>query len=193
MLREGFFQDGPELGNQYDGDPVLRGYLKRILPPGVLEEVEPDLRRMGGRTVMDILALGREAEAHPPQLISRDPWGRLLSHIEVSRAWQDLHRLSAQEGLVAIAYERKYGCFSRIYQFAKLYLFHPSSAFYTCPLAMADGAARTLETYGDPSPEKGALSRLTSRNPGLFWTSGQWMTERQGGSDVGETSTVARA
>ena len=34
-----------------------------------------------------------------------------------------------------------------------------------------------------------AYSHLTSRDPSQFWTSGQWMTERQGGSDVGEGHT----
>jgi len=28
-------------------------------------------------------------------------------------------------------------------------------------------------------------SRLTTTNPDKFWTSGQWMTEKAGGSDVG--------
>lgn len=31
-----------------------------------------------------------------------------------------------------------------------------------------------------------AYNRLTTREPERFWTSGQWMTERQGGSDVGQ-------
>ena len=31
-----------------------------------------------------------------------------------------------------------------------------------------------------------AFANLTSRDPEKFWTSGQWMTERRGGSDVGE-------
>lgn len=31
-----------------------------------------------------------------------------------------------------------------------------------------------------------AYARLISREPNRFWTSGQWMTERRGGSDVGE-------
>lgn len=34
-------------------------------------------------------------------------------------------------------------------------------------------------------------SRLTSRDPAKFWTSGQWMTERPGGSDVGQSETQA--
>ncbi|MBD3647912.1 MAG: acyl-CoA dehydrogenase family protein, partial [Pseudomonadales bacterium] len=40
--------------------------------------------------------------------------------------------------------------------------------------------------------KRDVLSRLTSRDPEQFWTSGQWMTERTGGSDVGGSETVAR-
>lgn len=29
-------------------------------------------------------------------------------------------------------------------------------------------------------------NKLTSRDPTSFWTSGQWMTEKGGGSDVGK-------
>ena len=34
---------------------------------------------------------------------------------------------------------------SRLYQAAKLFLFSPSSGLYSCPLAMTDGAAKTIE------------------------------------------------
>ena len=34
--------------------------------------------------------------------------------------------------------------------------------------------------------KKRAFCHLTARDPGSFWTSGQWMTEKRGGSDVGE-------
>ena len=103
-----------------------------------------------------------------------------------------MERVSAEEGLIAIGYQRKYGSLSRLYQFAKLYLFNPSSATYSCPLAMTDGAARLMEVIGDEELLTGAYKRLTSRDPRQFWTSGQWMTERTGGSDVGRTETVAR-
>jgi len=36
-----------------------------------------------------------------------------------------------------------------------------------------------------------AYDHLTSRDPSKTWTSGQWMTERTGGSDVSQTETVA--
>merc|ERR1719189_1190000 len=72
-------------------------------------------------------------------------------------------------------------------------LYAPASGLYSCPLAMTDGAASTLVSSDQTLPEvKKALSRLTSRDPKVFWTSGQWMTEKRGGSDVGgATDTIA--
>ena len=185
-----FFQDPPRLGNQYDDDALLRAYLRWRLPTNVLAEIEPDLRRLGHRAATDILALGESAEASPPRHIPYDAWGHRVDRIETSEAWRELDRISATEGIVATAYERRHGAHSRIHQFARLYLFAPSSALYSCPLAMTDGAARFLEVHGDESV-KPVLARLTSRDPNEFWTSGQWMTERTGGSDVGSTTTIA--
>jgi len=185
-----FSQDPPRLGNQYDDDAILRAYLRWRLPAGVLAEIETDLRRLGHRAATDILALGESAEASPPRHVPYDAWGRRVDRIETSDAWHELDRISATEGIVATAYERTHGARSRIDQFVRLYLFAPSSALYSCPLAMTDGAARFLEVHGDESVRP-VFAHLTSRDPNEFWTSGQWMTERTGGSDVGITSTVA--
>jgi alkylation response protein AidB-like acyl-CoA dehydrogenase len=186
-----FFQDGPTLGNQYDDDRVLRSYLRRKLPAAVLADVEPSLRRLGERAATDILEIGDAAEREPPRHVPYDPWGRRIDRIETSDAWRELDRISATEGIVATAYERAHGALSRIDQFARLYLFAPSSALYSCPLAMTDGGARFLEVHGGPETRQ-VFDHLTSRDPNYFWTSGQWMTERTGGSDVGATTTVAR-
>ncbi|HEY9427826.1 MAG TPA: acyl-CoA dehydrogenase family protein [Gemmatimonadaceae bacterium] len=187
-----FFQNPPLLGNQYDDDRVLRSWLHRVLPHAMLADVEPELRRLGDRAAGDILALGEAAEAEPPRHVPYDPWGRRVDRIDTSAAWRELDRISAEEGLVAIGYERAHGSLSRVNQFARLYLFSPSSATYSCPLAMSDGAARCLEMYGDSERLRAAYEHLTTRDPSRFWTSGQWMTERSGGSDVSGTSTVAR-
>lgn len=188
-----FFQTGPRLGNQYQEDRVLRQLLHRLCPEDVVGEMEPDLIRWADRTATEVAPLGRDAETHPPVHVPYDPWGRRIDQIDTSRGWVELDRISAEEGLVAIGYERKLGPWSRLHQFAKLFLFQPDSAVYTCPLAMTDGAARLIEVHGDLFLRERAFARLTSREPARFWTSGQWMTERTGGSDVGGTSTVAQA
>ena len=186
-----FFQDAPRLGNQYEDDSLLRAYLRWRLPAQMCAEIEPDLHRLGHRVVTDILALGEAAESAPPRHVPYDAWGERVDRIETSDAWHALDRVSAEEGIVACGYERAHGAHSRIDQFARLYLFAPSSALYSCPLAMTDGAARFLEVHGD-GDTRPVFAHLTSRDPDQFWTSGQWMTERTGGSDVGSTSTAAR-
>ena len=186
-----FVQEEPRLGNQYDDDAVLRSYLGWRLPKKVLADIEPDLRRLGNRVATDILALAERAEASPPKHIPYDAWGRRVDRIETSDAWRELDSISASEGIVATAFERAHGVHSRIDQIARLYLFAPSSALYSCPLAMTDGAARFLEVHGDEATRP-VFAHLTTRDPRQFWTSGQWMTERTGGSDVGSTSTIAR-
>src|SRR5262249_1288638 len=62
---------------------------------------------------------------------------------------------------------------------------------YAGRVARGDGAARTLLEH-DPALADHAVPRLTTRDSERMWTSGQWMTERSGGSDVGGTETQAR-
>ena len=177
--------------NQYDDDPLLSSYLRWRLPSQIFVEVEPSLRQLGERAATDLLALDAAAEVSPPRHVPYDPWGRRIDAIETSEAWRELDRVAAEEGLVAIGYERLHGAHSRVDQFARLYLYAPSSATYSCPLAMTDGAARLLELYPD-DVTRPVFEHLISRDPGFFWTSGQWMTERTGGSDVSGTSTIAK-
>ncbi|XP_012718892.2 acyl-CoA dehydrogenase family member 11 [Fundulus heteroclitus] len=188
-----FFQDQPVLKNPFLEDALLRGYLKRHLPQeSCSQAVFSDLSAFGERVAKEIDTWGRECELSPPRLVHFDPWGRRVDHIVTSAAWKRLKDLSAQEGLVAIGYDKSFGEWSRVYQMSKLYIFSPSSGLYTCPLAMTDGAAKVIQSVGVSPPVEEAYGRLTSRQPESFWTSGQWMTERQGGSDVGTgTETVA--
>ncbi|KAL7391306.1 hypothetical protein ABVT39_007417 [Epinephelus coioides] len=184
-----FFQERPVLKNPFLEDALLRGYLRRHLPQ---EAAFSDLCAFGERVANEVDEWGRECEVSPPRLVQFDPWGRRVDHIVTSPAWKRMKDLSAQEGLVAIGYEKSFGEWSRVYQMSKLYIFSPSSGLYTCPLAMTDGAAKVIQSIGVSWPVDEAYSRLTTRQPERFWTSGQWMTERQGGSDVGHgTETVA--
>ncbi|KAI8057755.1 hypothetical protein BDF22DRAFT_615618, partial [Syncephalis plumigaleata] len=161
------------------------------IPKDVYESIKPDLERFGDRVNNDIARMGDNAESHPPTLRQYDPWCRRVDELDTSEGWHQLKPVAAEEGLVAIAYERAQGEYSRLYQFAKLHLFAPVSAMFSCPLAMTDGAARVIELSDDKALKQLAFTRLTSRDPRQFWTSGQWMTERPGGSDVSRTETKA--
>jgi alkylation response protein AidB-like acyl-CoA dehydrogenase len=187
-----FFQAPPALANQYAGDRALRSYLARALPPDVLRAIEPELEAMGELAAGRLFALQQRDRGDEPRLVQWDPWGHRVDTIELTPLWREAARVATEHGVVATAYERRNGEHSRVHQFALVYLFDASTEVYTCPLAMTDGAAKTLAVHGNRALVDRALPRLTSRDPARAWTSGQWMTERTGGSDVAISETVAR-
>jgi alkylation response protein AidB-like acyl-CoA dehydrogenase len=187
-----FFQDSPRLGNTFLADALLREHLARTLPPEARRDVDGELEQLGevaGGPLFERQLAERDLE---PRLVQWDAWGRRVDRIELTPLWGEAAVLAARHGLVAVAYERRLGALSRTHQMALVHVLEPSLDVYSCPLAMTDGAARTLLDAGNGALVERALPRLTSRDPARMWTSGQWMTERTGGSDVSGTETVAR-
>jgi acyl-CoA dehydrogenase len=187
-----FRQPPPTLGNQYEDDRILRSFLARTLPPEMLREIEPSLQEMGRLAGSDLYRMQLADRLNEPVLTQWDAWGNRVDHIELTPLWLRAERIAAEHGVVATAYERRHASFSRVHQCALAYLFTPSTDIYSCPLAMTDGAARTLLSSGNQTLIDRAVPHLVTRSPEEFWTSGQWMTEATGGSDVGLSETVAR-
>src|SRR5262245_48351799 len=187
-----FQQAPPTLGNQYDDDRVLRSYLEHVLPGDMLKEVEESLREMGRLAGGKLYELQLADRLNEPTLTQWDAWGNRIDKVEVTPLWRVAEQIAVDHGLVAVAYERQHGSLSRIHQSALAYLFTPSTDIYSCPLAMTDGAARTLIASGNQKLIERAVPHLTTRDRSQFWTAGQWMTEITGGSDVGLSETIAK-
>jgi len=188
-----FFQDQAPPPDLYAVDRALATELRWRLPDDVAVVMGPRYEALGKATAGELLALSEEAERDLPRHVAYDPWGRRVDELRVSPAWRALKDFSARHALVATGYEQAFGPHRRVAQAALLHLFSATSASAMCPLAMTDAAARVLIDLA-PAPLRDRLvPRLTSTDPATFITSGQWMTERTGGSDVSGTSTVARA
>jgi acyl-CoA dehydrogenase len=187
-----FQQAPPSLSNQYEDDRVLRSHLARVLPVEMCREIEPALFEMGQLAGGDLYQMQLADRLNEPKLTQWDAWGNRIDKIEVSPLWRMAERIAVEHGVVATAYERQHGSLSRIHQCALAYLFTPSTDIYSCPLAMTDGAARTLLISGNQKLIDRAVPHLVTRDPAEFWTAGQWMTELTGGSDVGLSETVAK-
>jgi alkylation response protein AidB-like acyl-CoA dehydrogenase len=187
-----FFQDPPEQSNLYVVDHALKAELKRRLPAPVLARAEPAFEALGHATATTLPVLHEAAESEPPVHVPYNAWGVRTDEIKTSQAWDALKNFSAEHGIVATGYDESYGDRRRIVQAGLIHLFSASSAIYSCPLAMTDAAARVLLDVAPASARERLVSRLLSRDGASFITSGQWMTERAGGSDVGFTDTIAR-
>lgn len=186
-----FFQTPPQLQHPWLDDAALQAWYQARVPASCRKHWQPGLERLGQRAVTEMPALAAAAERQPPVHIPYDPWGRRIDEIRVSDAWKRLEAIASEEGVVATAHERADGAWSRVHQFLRLYLYHPNSAICSCPMAMTDGAARVLALHGDEALRDRVLPHLLSRDPQTFWTAGQWMTERGGGSDVSLSESEA--
>ena len=188
----GFIQTAPVLANSYLDDRVLRSWLRRVLPAPLLAEYEGKLSEFGELAANEWYPRQLVERHHEPRHVPFDPFGQRIDQIELSPFWREAPAIAARWGLVALGHDDWLGQHGRPLQFAFNYLFHPSSELFSCPLAMTDGAVRVINDSDNKALIERTLPRLLSRDPKLFWTSGQWMTETSGGSDVGGTETIAR-
>jgi len=185
----GFLQEAPQLAHPYRDDRLLVDLLDRVLPAGRRAAIDADLDALGDYAR---LAWRRVCTTtrRKPVLTQWDAWGRRVDRIELTPAWQEGPLLTTRHAVLAAGHEAHPE--ARVEEFARVYLYHLASEFYTCPLAMTDGAATALKASGNATLIERALPHFLSRDPANFWLSGQWMTENAGGSDVGNTETVAR-
>ncbi|OBR07155.1 Acyl-CoA dehydrogenase [Colletotrichum higginsianum IMI 349063] len=198
----GFFQELPVLPNQFFEDSSFQRVLRLFLPSDVVERVEVELAQLGEDVLSDrIFSWVTDSERNKPYLKGngRDAFGRPTSELVVGEGWRGLQDFGIRKGIVATGYDASLGSSARMVQFLRLHLWGGSASNVSCPSAMQDGAARLLQLHlakdADPTQRKvleNALQHLLSRDPATAWTSGQWMTERTGGSDVSLTETVAR-
>lgn len=187
-----FVQPEPRPRHGLRDDWLVRSFVRHRLDPGA-PRIDGELGELGALAAGTLWDFQRADRENLPRLTHFDAWGNRIDHIELTPLWREAARLAVQFGLTARPYEPGAGPWSRQHQFLLVHLFHPVTDVYTCPLAMTDGAARTLLDSGNRALIERAVPRLTSRDPGRSWTSGQWMTEATGGSDVGLSLTRAES
>lgn len=185
-----FIQSAPRVPNRWLADPSLRRALRRCLPEHLFELAAGEALRLGGRCGGELADLGFRAEASPPVHVAYDAWGQRVDLLNVDEAWLKLVKVGQEIGLVSLPYENPYGKYSRVVQAAFIQLFSASTATAACPLSMTDAAVTVLRMH-DPTLAEDIVPHLLDRSKG--WTSGQWMTEKEGGSDLSRSATVARS
>ncbi|KAI8626345.1 very-long-chain acyl-CoA dehydrogenase [Xylariaceae sp. FL1651] len=199
----GFFQQLPTLKNQFLHDPSIKRIFKLFLSEEVAEAIAPEIAQLGDEVLEPhIFDWVTDAERNQPYVTGggKNAFGQpVSSKLVVSEGWRRLQEFSIEKGFAAQGYEVGLGQYTRIVQYLRDLIFGSSSANVGCPAAMTDGAARVLQhrlRSSDLSREErkvfqNAYDHLVSRDATKAWTSGQWMTERPGGSDVSKSETVA--
>lgn len=218
---EGFFQSLPSIPPQYTSqtskiksepseptdDAILPRLLSLYLPKPLPIQIDQHLHHLSREILKpNVQRWTVDAETNLPTLHPLTTFGtpNETDALRTSEGWRQLKDLGIRNGSVALGYSTLDGQPAdwnrRIHQMAMDHLWAGSAALVTCPAAMSDGAAILLGKHlddedgdqpGRAAVLKEARRRLVSFDPEVAWTSGQWMTERSGGSDVRGTETTA--
>ncbi|CAG8933676.1 unnamed protein product [Penicillium salamii] len=185
------------LENTYTSDPSLQRALEWYLPSTTLQSVQPHLTRLGAEAISEqVREWSGDAERNVPYVKSHNVWGKRYDYdrLITTEGWKQLGKWGARNKIVSAGYDQTLGVDRRTVQYALNYLYSPSSGLYSCPISMTDGAAFILssriKSLPSDHPFYTAFQGLISETDD-HWTSGQWMTERAGGSDVQNTETWA--
>ncbi|MET7512700.1 acyl-CoA dehydrogenase family protein [Streptomyces sp. NPDC005480] len=181
--------------NYADRDPALRPLLDRVLSADDRARVEPLLTGLGALAAGDLDRQAALADANPPRLVQYAPGGERVDEIEYHPAHDRAAAIAYEEfGLAAMSHRPGvHGWPSKVphtVKYALSYLYVQSEFGMACPLSMTDSAARILRLF-DPERYAAEIAALSSTDPGLRATGAMFMTEKQGGTDVGLTETVA--
>ncbi len=176
--------------NFYDATPNLARVLRAHLGSQGFAAIEQRLRHFGGAVaqIVEPAAQAQEREGHAPRLVTRDGLGREVQEIEFHAARQSAGQAVWQSGILSLPPAEG----AAFEQAALMYLLaHAGEAGQACPVACTAGLVRALRTYGSPDLQARFLPRLLETNYDRAERGAQFLTELQGGSDVGANETEA--
>jgi acyl-CoA dehydrogenase len=184
--------------NFYRADPALTDLLRLHLPDALFRHIEPHLDRLGELAGGYLDECARLADHHPPVLHQRDKFGSDSQHIEYHPAYRELekaafgqfgiHAMSVRKGI--LGWPDKYPVVAK---HAFTFLFNQAEFGLGCPINVTDGCAKLLNNFGSDELKARYLDGLTQTDMSRLTQGGQFMTEKEGGSDVGTlTSTAVR-
>lgn len=181
--------------NLWREDAVLRHLTRRSVPEATWRWAEPELEAMGSAVGLRVEALAATADQQGPVLRTHDRTGARIDAVDYHPAYRELAEIAYGSGLVALKYDPVIRAAHpeslHAIGFTLGYLFAQGEQGLYCPLCMTDGAARIVERHGNEALRAYYLPRLASRHAETLMTGAMFLTEKQGGSDVGRNATRA--
>ena len=176
----------------YEVDPNLRFTLDRLLPEpeerGFAEEVVADYGPLVGGPI------ARRAEItdkNGPVLERWDHWGREADRVVHNQSWLDNKADLVRHNYTSLQVRAGNRPVPGVVTAALNYLVCQAETALICAMGMTNGAADIVQRYTPDAVRNDVVGRLTSADPDAAWEGGMFLTERQGGSDVGANTTTA--
>ncbi len=185
--------------NYWGVDPALRAEVERTYPETEFEWAEAELSDLGevsGHTIADNAEI-IDREGH--ELRTYDKHGEIQNHVQYHPLQHENDELVYERGVTHDIFHAPPGRddplgFQHVLSQQTILSFVDGG--FVCPVSMTTGAAIVLEKYVDDDHPNAELlteyfRRLTSRDYDDHIEGAMFLTEKQGGSDVGANETTA--
>ncbi len=172
--------------NFFEEDRLVRGIVAARLPAADRDAALKRLSELGALCGGELNRLVEAAhkDGRWPELKRYDRWGNRIDEVVYCAEQKEARRLSLLAGPLPPT--------PLLERMTKAYLLNQNGeGGVTCPLAMTDGLVQLLESHGTPEQRKRWLGLLHDPNTSTPLTGGQFVTEKQGGSNVSENEASA--
>ncbi|WP_284035431.1 acyl-CoA dehydrogenase family protein [Neobacillus sp. 114] len=179
--------------NWYSDDPILTRYAERYLSEAVLHYVEEQFKKTGALAAgpMDRRAVHTDREG-APKLIRYNKKGEEINQVWYNEGYRQTVKEGYGTGVVAYRYDQNAPeKIPFLVNTILIYLLCETEPGFTCPVGLSQSTAFVLEKFGSEQQKAEYLSRLASWDSDNFAEGATFLTEIQGGSDVGAAQTRA--
>ncbi len=179
--------------NAFESDRALSAALAHIAPEASTAEMRA-LGELAGRA--DVVALGFEANEHPPELRTHDRFGNRIDEVRFHPAWHALLGHATRAGLHGTPWQDARPS-AHLRRAVKFYVWGQVESGHGCPISMTYAAVPVLRAQPELAAWLPALTepdydpRLVPIAGKASALCGMGMTEKQGGSDVRANTTRA--
>ena len=182
--------------NFYLQDRSLISLAKLYVDSDLLACLQPQLEELGHRVANDLDEHAMLANRHDPVLHQRDRFGRDNQWVEYHPSYRALEQAAFGDyGIHAMSHRPTVkGWDQPLPDLAKhlhTFLFNQAEFGLGCPINVTDSAAHLIKEFGNEEQKDRFLPRMLSTDMGELWQGAQFITEQEGGSDVGQVTTTA--
>lgn len=183
--------------NFFTLDRSLQSLLPLYMDGALVDHLTPQYERLGEIAGGRLDDLTRLADRHEPILHTRSPRGLDEDWIEFHPSYREMEQIGFGDfGIHCMTHKPgMFGWPEKMPPIAKYvfqYLFTQSEFALMCPISVTDTSAMLIERYGDAETKERFLPGMMTQDMSKILKSAQFMTEKTGGSDVGNIELEAR-
>ncbi|MCM3665212.1 acyl-CoA dehydrogenase family protein [Mesobacillus subterraneus] len=181
--------------NFYEEEPQFRALLMELLDEEFFAYADKELLEFGEKSANEIDQRARFTDREgQPKLIKFDAYGEDISEVWVNDGYRKTVEDSYNTGIVGYVHKEIPELGRRgnyIYSYAQGYLLSQTEPGFYCPVTLTMATAYLLDQYASSEIKEKFLPHVLSTGETTLYEGATFLTERQGGSDVGANETKA--